>query len=591
METYLNKYRKYSIEDKDYFNLYRKYKKKYLEKKKLLGGKIPSINNKVLPILRIDGNFYTNNKLVVKSDTSDVKYNFPDASFNYKQIVDGDDSNIDYSLLYKYADHQIKIDEVNSIPFSLVLLQENFKILTKFYKFCTDYVDNYLTEFIFPENYDNELINKVFKTYFVFNRDTKDYITMSVKPNLLNNFLFIGKLREILEIIFSNESSDEYFNRKIIELFVNEQNFINFYDMDTGYTRITNSLSNIDSNLLKLDKYGSKNINKYSIYFNKFKKSILELRQFNSYLDLIDESNKVEDSTPLKTKLSYLFYATFIGIRLKKPIITVGKINKNFYPINIKATLQNLLKDSYLEPETIVEETEKMRLFKSNSNFPHTESYSSSKYTFEGKDYIFPDCVENTLYQLLKVVTYDGLNFNSNFLPSTTKEEVKDLFTRLTPETNLKDEFIGLITNIGDLSDIYKNDVSGVFYEIKSTRENFMRILNYLLGINNIKSLKKNPRIVDITFENEIMEIDFGENGKFLAAIKKGHSSHMIVTDILRYLELFDYINIILLFSQLYPLFSIIRFNILTRFIFHCNFSQVSSFSFHLIHIRHFSIT
>ena len=33
--------KKYSIEEKDYFNLYQKYKKKYLDLKKLIGGSIP----------------------------------------------------------------------------------------------------------------------------------------------------------------------------------------------------------------------------------------------------------------------------------------------------------------------------------------------------------------------------------------------------------------------------------------------------------------------------------------------------------------------------------------------------------------------
>jgi len=554
-----------------FYKKYYKYKKKYLEKKKLLGGKIPSLNGTILPILEKDGNYYTNRNLVLKSDTSDIKYNFPNVSFNYQQIESGFETDIEYKKLYLYADHDIVIDESNNIPFSLVLLEDNYKILTKFYKFCTEYVSENNNEFTFSTN-QLKLLNDTFKKYYVFHRETKEYITLSVKPNILNNFLFIGKYRELLEIIFNDNTSDIFFQGKITEIFGNNQNFINFYDMIYAYKKITDSNKTINSSLLKMSDFSSVDKNTFNVYFKMFKKEVAELKEFNKILDTIDEKNMIEGTTPLNTKLSYLFYSIFVGLRLKKPRLTF-KGNNNFYPINIKYTIQNLLNESYVEPEEISIETNNINLFKANNNFPNMESYSSSKYIHETGNYIFPDCVENTVYQLLKALTWNGIEYNTTYLPETTIPQIKDIFSRLRQDLNLKEEFIQVITNIPDLSEVYKKEdiSSNVKYEIKSTIPNFKKVLSYIFNKDfkedNYDILKINPSILNISFENETFKVDFGEKGKFLATIKPGHASHMISNDILNYFFNFEYINIIILFSQLYPLFSILRHNILLRFI------------------------
>ena len=509
-----------------------------------------------------------NNNIVLKSDTPDVSYNFPDSSFNYEQIEYGNNTDFNYNVLYKYADHQITIDTSNSIPFSLVLLENNFKILTKFYKFCSEYIPQNIEEFGFTD-LKLILINKIFKTCFVFHRDSKEYITLSVKPHILNNFLFIGKYRELLEVIFSSDTSDIFYNTKILEIFGTKENFINFYDMNNGYNKITNSSKSINTSLTGLSKYISENKNNFNTYFRTFKNEITELKNFNEILNEIDARNTVNGTTPMRTKLSYLFYATFLGLRLKKPTLSF-KGNNKFYPINIRATVQNVLNDTFQEPDQIVTESINNKLFESNNNFPNMESYSSSKYTFDGQSYIFPDCVENTIYQLLKALTWTGDNYNINYLPETTIPQVKNIFTKLTSDSNLKEEFVNVITNISTLSDVYKKDISGVKYEIASTIPNFAKVLNYIFKIDileSIEDLKINPDIKNIIFEGETIEVDFGEKGKFLATIKPGHATHMIVNDILDYFIGFEYINIIIIFSQLYPLFSILRFNILTRFI------------------------
>ena len=553
---------------KDYKYLYFKYKKKYLEKKKLLGGNIPGINEKILPILNINANYYMNKNVILKSNISDISYNFNTDNFNFEEIESGDNSNISYNILYKYADHMIRVDSSNVIPFSLVLLENNFNILSKFYRFCTEYVLENKDEFNFTEN-NISLIDKIFKKYFVFHRNTKEFISLSVKPNILNNFLFIGKYKEILQIIYSEESDEQFYRRKISEIFRNQQNFINFYDTHHAYRKITNSDDDIETSIAKLNKYISKNVNSFNTYFKMFKIEIEELRKFNKYLDIIDRFNLVGETTPLKTKLSYLFYATYLGLRLKKPSLS-SKGNNNFYPINIKTSIKNVLGESYVEPDSILVDSSNINLFKTNNNFPNLESYSSSKYTFEEIDYVFPDCVENTLYQLFKALTWTGNRYETSYLPATSKEQLIDIFTRLRPETNLKHEFINIVTNIPNLPEIYKKEKNGVKYEIASTPENFTKILSYLIGANieeDINILKINPNIINISFENETFEINFGLIGKFLATVKPGHTSHIIVTDLLEYLKTFDYINIIIIFSQLYPLFSILRVNILTRFI------------------------
>ena len=126
--------------------------------------------------------------IILKSDTTDISYNFNTKNFNFEEIESGDNSNIDYNMLYKYADHVITIDSSNIIPFSLVLLENNFNILSKFYRFCTKYVLENNDEFHFTKD-KLELIDKIFERYFVFHSDTKEFISLSIKMTRLFPYL------------------------------------------------------------------------------------------------------------------------------------------------------------------------------------------------------------------------------------------------------------------------------------------------------------------------------------------------------------------------------------------------------------------
>ena len=43
----------------------------------------------------------------------------------------------------------------------------------------------------------------------------------------------------------------------------------------------------------------------------------------------------VEEVNVFNTDLSYLFYAIFIGLRLKNPVLSLGSLGNKFYPINV----------------------------------------------------------------------------------------------------------------------------------------------------------------------------------------------------------------------------------------------------------------
>merc|ERR1711991_351948 len=212
---------------------------------------------------------------------------------------------------------------------------------------------------------------------------------------------------------------------------------------------------------------------------------------------------------------------------------------------------------------------------------PDLENYSSSVFIHEGNSYKFPDCVENSLLQLLKVITWNGTNFDVGYLPPQSRPELKQIFIDINSQ-KINDRFINLVSNIESLN-IYKNHENGVKYEISSNIDNFFAILNYLLNtniteINESTDLTINPNIKSITLEGSLLKLELNSGENFLVSIKEGHSSHMTVTDILDYLPTYDYLNLIIFFTSVNPIYSLLNFNILHRII-HINYNNEEVFT------------
>ena len=587
------------------------------------GGNIPSINNanvkmEMSPITFQNATFVINNKPITIATNTDNSgtYRLTD-EFKFEKIDD-----IEYGPILKFSDLSIFADERiilnanESFPFHLCLMQPKFEILTKFNSFINS---SYLTiDPIYKSH-----VSKIFNSYFRFNNRTqmKNFISLSVKPNVLNSFLFINKLKEILSFIFSeelpilsleltktyldfietkkNKSSDqlkedvdtrfkdiappiikfhELCNKFIIDNFSNEQNFINFNDMISVYSNITNIDTSkptdiqINKSLTKLKQYTPKNRYSYTVYFIKFIQNISDLLNMNKILNDIDQTFNSQNSDPrnvLNIKLSYLFYASFIGLRLKNTQLSFSDVSDKLYPINLENTINNLLGTTrYPETDTI-----NKNIYRSILTFPPLETYSNSTYQKDGKSYTFPDCVENTLLQFLKVITWDSTNntYNKEYLLSTN-DNFKNIFD-ITDTKQMNQTFINLITNVSDL-DIYKKEgETGIKYEIGSTIQNFIRILSYLfdadISEDNLDIIHRNENISSITIIKKQITINIENEtyGKcsFIANINDSHSSHLTISDLGEYIYKYDYLNVIILFTTVYSIFSILKFNILER--------------------------
>jgi hypothetical protein len=161
---------------------------------------------------------------------------------------------------------------------------------------------------------------------------------------------------------------------------------------------------------------------------------------------------------------------------------------------------------------------------------------------YNGKNY--PDCVENTLLQFLKILSWGGTSFKSNLVPSlcTDFKTFLDDLNRNITNTNLnsiKNRFSNMVSNIDDLvrDNVYKNGITGVgFYEIKSTPKNFLRILSYIYDNDfenipdeiNIKSLfTTNPNIISIVLNKSLYAYTFQiqlDKTQINIIIQNGHS-------------------------------------------------------------------
>ena len=198
------------------------------------------------------------------------------------------------------------------------------------------------------ENVKNEVVKKfnlfqnIYKKYFNIDSVNDICIGISVKPNILNKYIFINKFRELLEILYSESKTEDEIETQILKLYDGRDAFINICDMMNLYEKTINTNYSITDGLIY--KY-SKNINdgtnntKFHFYIKNEIKLIMELKEFIKHCDIIDNTDGLNNF--LKIKTSIIFFASFIGAHFNK--ITFPKLDNFLFPTNIDNIISNLL--------------------------------------------------------------------------------------------------------------------------------------------------------------------------------------------------------------------------------------------------------
>ena len=257
---------------------------------------------------------------------------------NYDRQIYNDNSKLK-SLINKSRENNLDINA-----------DKNICNIIKFKSIVNDSSYNEQIKQLVKEN-KMKLIEDIFKKYFNIT-DTNLYIGISVKSNILNKYIFINKIRELLEILYSDSESYDQIKTQIINLYDNKDAFINISDMMELYEQTINSATKPDND--KIIVYSStindktntdaKKEKKFEAYIKNEIKLIMELKDFIKYCDIIDNADGLKEF--LKIKTSILFFASFIGGHFDK--LTFNNIDNNLFPINIDNLICNLLKiDNY----------------------------------------------------------------------------------------------------------------------------------------------------------------------------------------------------------------------------------------------------
>jgi len=192
-------------------------------------------------------------------------------------------------------------------------------------------------DYTVEEEADNLMksIDTTFRTYFNINIEKNLYISVSIKANILNKYIFINKFREFLEILYSTSNTDEEITAQILKLYDNENAFVNISDMMSLYDKVIISKTkhtNIEYDKLDVEKT-------YDFYIKNEIILIKKLKDFIKYCEIIDNTHELKNFLGIKTSL--IFFASFIGDHFNK--LSVGTMTNSLYPINNDNLICNLL--------------------------------------------------------------------------------------------------------------------------------------------------------------------------------------------------------------------------------------------------------
>ena len=361
----------------------------------------------------------------------------------------------------------------------------------------------------YDENVESEAVNKIllieniYNNYFRIDLVNNICIGISVKPNLLNKYIFINKFRELLEILYSDSNTDIEIETQILNLYNNKQAFINISDMMELYNDTINSNQPIitDDQI----KTYSLNINnktntekkikaKYNAYIKNEIKLIMELKEFIKYCDIIDNTDGLNDFIKIKT--SIIFFASFIGEHFKK--ITFPKIDNFLFPTNIDNIICNLLniqidKLKYIYDELITNELKrnndndinKTKIQKIQIKIQKIKSKISTLYKYD----TLIKKKKDSLYQEWSILglNIDDLKLDYNDFKKKY-DNLKNFYKMYKYNKKLDDKYNYNLSKIKIMKNIYKVNKQ----KLELFLENEIKYTNYnLFNVSNLPKIFK----------------------------------------------------------------------------------------------------
>jgi ankyrin repeat protein len=527
-----------------YYHKYLKYKTKYLNL--LKGGIVPQINGDLLPFENTNINIIYEGRFILKNNNENDNNYLLNNNYKFEktqiQINQPLFNTSDLSLL---ANLYIKLG-CDFIPFHVGSLQFNFNIIIGilyYISYATN--DNKLKKIdkkgIVRINFAQYISNKIFNIVKVKDeckdkdKDSKSYFFLGIsnKNTILNCFSFFNKLHEFLNYILLND----YDNQTIDELFPNIENIKDFYN-------IYSSFYDIKSKECAIKKYLQSSR-------DTFYEDIKNFKNFIYNCNIID--NEIEFKTMFGISLINLILINWIYLRSLRTNLVIGSLSSNLYPINRVNFFENIFQmdekkiNCYAKQQKKLNKNDDINKLLLEKIGVQIIPYGQSTY----KGQIFPNCVENTMLQLLKILAWEENKYNINLLPKGISQKFKDIIERIDKEPlkietkEIMDDFVILVSDIPNI--MYGNKD----HNITSNKENVGNILNYIFngitvkgGIedyNNkiFKSINDSSNAYSLDQKDNLIIID---NYKFKIniIIEEGHASIDNKIDNI-YRELYNY--------------------------------------------------
>jgi ankyrin repeat protein len=521
-----------------YKNKYIKYKKKYLNL--LKGGEIPQIDCDLLPFEKKDINIIyqgqfilQNNEDLDKNYLLNSEYQFEKTNLKIRKPL------FNISDLSMLANLSVQLGS-EFIPFHVGSLQFNFNIIIGLLQYLESKIKGkkkfflYIKEKIFNIKVDKKL------------NDNDIYIFVDITKNntILNCFSFFNKLHELLNYLLLNDYDEQIFN----SLFPNIENIKDFYNIYSEF-------------YYKKDKKEAI-IEYLQLGNDKFYDDIIKLKKFIINCNSIDKN--INFKLMFGISLINLILINWIYLRIFRTKLVIGSFSANLYPISTINFFENIFQMNeeniycYIEQQKQLNKKNEINTLLLKKIEVPIVPYGQS--TYNGNS--FPNCVENTILQLLKILAWNDNKYFIELLPTGISENIKNIIRRinvepLKKETNkIMDDFVILLSNIPNIEYNKGN------HDIVSNIGNIGKVLNYVL--NNV-----NPTSKSITNYNQEIFNKINEQSKTYNLIQKnniiiikknsfeiniiinnGHASiEDKINDIYKFINTYKYINMLYTFN------------------------------------------
>ncbi len=499
-----------------YYQKYLKYKTKYLNL--LKGGIVPQIDGDLLPFENKNINIIYQGRIILKNN-DDIKNNYL-LNDNYelekkniiinKQLFQTSEQSFLINLNVKLGN--------DYIPFHIGSLQSNFNIIIGIIEFIRYKPNsNIIKKFDTNGNIRKEFYQYLCTKIFFINEENI-FVGISNKNSILNCFSFFNKLHEFLNYLLLNKYNKHTFD----ELFPNIKNIEDFYNIYSFYYKEKNKECTI------------KNYSQSSK--DTFYKDIILFENFIYNCNKIDELIKFK--LTFHISLINLILINWIYLRSLRTNLIVGSLSSNLYPINKINFYENIFQ---MNEEKIYCYIKQQKQFSKQDDInklllerieipiiPYNES------TYNG--HVFPNCVENTLLQLLKILSWKNNKYDIDLLPKGINKEFIDIIERINSEPlkietdKIMNDFVALVSKVMHIEYRFGD------HNIKSLPINVGNILNYIFngetlkeGIKDYNKLifeKINSNTDEYTLEQQDNLIIIDKNNfKINIIINEGHTS------------------------------------------------------------------